>query len=254
MTRREALAVAIGQGVARERPPRKRYVVLVSGETQYRSERSLTDLAQELESRHGVRCNVLVASSKTDLPGLDALEDADLAVFYLRSLALPASQLSQVRTYLDAGKSLVALRTTIQAFDNWKEFGPEQLGAAWRYDYGSESSTDVQVIPRAAGHPILEGLPGEFRCRSWLYHVLPLTASVKPLLMGTAVGKPDRPDAVPNPVAWTNTHKGVRVFYTSLGHPDDFQLEPFRRLLVNAVGWGLGNFTAALREPFRRPE
>jgi type 1 glutamine amidotransferase len=27
------------------------------------------------------------------------------------------------------------------------------------------------------------------------------------------------------------------VFYTSLGHPDDFQQESFRRLLARAVLW-----------------
>jgi type 1 glutamine amidotransferase len=30
-----------------------------------------------------------------------------------------------------------------------------------------------------------------------------------------------------------------RVFYTSLGHPDDFSSEDFNRLLGNAVLWAL---------------
>ncbi|MHC4185829.1 MAG: ThuA domain-containing protein, partial [Planctomycetota bacterium] len=42
------------------------------------------------------------------------------------------------------------------------------------------------------------------------------------------------------PVTWTNTHSGGgRVFYTSLGHPDDFKLTWFRRMLTNAVFWAL---------------
>jgi type 1 glutamine amidotransferase len=45
------------------------------------------------------------------------------------------------------------------------------------------------------------------------------------------------------PVAWTNTAEGRRVFYTTLGHGDDFQLEPFRRLLHNAVRWALTGIT-----------
>jgi type 1 glutamine amidotransferase len=244
MTRREMLgfwaaARLLGQGVARERPARKPYVVLVSGETGYQSDRTLADFAQELESHHGARCNLLVASGKDDLPGLEVLEDASVTVLFLQSLVLPASQLSQIRAYVEAGKPLVALRGTLRGFDNWKEFGPEVLGAAWRYDYGSASSTDVKVIPEAAREPILEGVAPEFHCRSWLYHVLPLSGSVKPLLMGTPVGPSDRAERVPNPVAWTRTRKGGRVFYTSLGHPDDFQVEPFRRLLANAVQWAL---------------
>jgi type 1 glutamine amidotransferase len=32
-------------------------------------------------------------------------------------------------------------------------------------------------------------------------------------------------------------HGGGRVFYTSLGGPDDFKNESFRRLVVNAIFW-----------------
>ena len=49
--------------------------------------------------------------------------------------------------------------------------------------------------------------------------------------MGTVEGHP------PEPVAWTNTYKGGRIFYTSLGHPDDFQTRHFDRLLMNAILW-----------------
>ena len=36
-----------------------------------------------------------------------------------------------------------------------------------------------------------------------------------------------------------NTYRGGRIFYTSLGHPGDFQLPAFRRLLRNAIVWSL---------------
>ena len=35
------------------------------------------------------------------------------------------------------------------------------------------------------------------------------------------------------PVAWVREKDGRRVFYTSLGHPDDFKDENFMRLLTN---------------------
>jgi type 1 glutamine amidotransferase len=230
---------AATQGVVRERPARKPSVVFLSGETEYDSERTLTQVAQELESRHGMRCQVLASGSKTDLPGLEMLEDADLAVFYLSSMSLPAGQLSQIRAYLSAGKPLVALRSTIQGFENWKDFGEEVLGARFRYHYDSTSSTDVTVIAEAAGHPIVEGVAKQFHCRSWLYQVVPLSSSARPLLMGGSVGESQQAERVANPVAWTRTTKRSRVFYTSLGHPEDFQLEAFRRLLNNAIYWAL---------------
>jgi len=47
------------------------------------------------------------------------------------------------------------------------------------------------------------------------------------------------PDKEPEPVAWTNSYKNSRIFYTSLGHPDDFGNAQFRRLLINAVFWAM---------------
>ena len=64
-----------------------------------------------------------------------------------------------------------------------------------------------------------------------LYKNAPLDGSSVPLLTGKWTDKPDEP------VAWTHTYKGGRVFYTSLGHPDDFKQPQFRRLLLNAVLW-----------------
>ncbi|MES2694805.1 MAG: hypothetical protein V4773_15135 [Verrucomicrobiota bacterium] len=34
-----------------------------------------------------------------------------------------------------------------------------------------------------------------------------------------------------------NEYNGGRVFYTSLGVPEDFKDENFRRLLLNAINW-----------------
>ena len=40
-----------------------------------------------------------------------------------------------------------------------------------------------------------------------------------------------------DPPTWPRLYKGGRIFYTSLGHPQDFANEHFRRMLVNAVFW-----------------
>jgi type 1 glutamine amidotransferase len=56
------------------------------------------------------------------------------------------------------------------------------------------------------------------------------------LLTGRAEGI-----AQPEPVAWTRTGPGGgRVFYTSLGHPGDFEVPAFRALLRNAIYWTAG--------------
>jgi type 1 glutamine amidotransferase len=66
-----------------------------------------------------------------------------------------------------------------------------------------------------------------------LYKVSPLAKTASPLLIGSI------PDQPAEPVAWTNTYQKGRVFYTSLGHPDDFAQPDFNKLLVNAVFWAI---------------
>ena len=66
-----------------------------------------------------------------------------------------------------------------------------------------------------------------------LYKVAPLAAGTQALLLGTITGQSGEP------VAWVNQRGPARVFYTSLGHPDDFEIPSFRTMLKNAVFWAL---------------
>ena len=48
------------------------------------------------------------------------------------------------------------------------------------------------------------------------------------------------------PVTWTYIHKGGgRSFYTSLGHPDDFEQQSFQEMLQSAIQWALRMPTAS---------
>jgi type 1 glutamine amidotransferase len=164
-------------------------------------------------------------------------------VLNLRRRALWPEQMGQVRNYLKAGKPLVALRTASHGFDagekapvelvQWPKFDIEVLGCDYR-GHGPEG-TDVAVAPDAAGHAILTGVePKTWHSTGSLYSSLPVDKEATILLAGTdKSGKKE-------PVAWTRKYNSSRVFYTSLGHRDDFAQPHFRRMLVNAVGWGLG--------------
>jgi type 1 glutamine amidotransferase len=64
--------------------------------------------------------------------------------------------------------------------------------------------------------------------------VSPLAATATPLFVVKADDHPAEP------VAWTNASGKSRVFYTSLGHKDDFENASFVRILDNAVHWAAG--------------
>ena len=66
----------------------KPHRVFVTGDHEYSGEQTLPLLAKELEARYGFTCTVLKAApnqnSEENIPGLEALRGADLAIFYLR--------------------------------------------------------------------------------------------------------------------------------------------------------------------------
>ena len=76
--------------------------------------------------------------------------------------------------------------------------------------------------------PILQDIPaGELLTSSWLYKMSPLEPGANLLLTGRVDQGTQQ-----EPVAWTyRTSGGGRAFYTSLGHPDDFELPWFESLL-----------------------
>ena len=233
-------------------------VVFVIGEGEYRSEWSMPALAEILSREYGMNTTILIdeqlnGGRGNSIEGLEALAEADLAIFYLRFRQLPQDQLDLIDAYVASGKPLVAFRTTTHAFDypgndpraeKWNAFGAEVLGAPWKYHYGHDAETDATHAPGAAEHPILTGVDPEFHVRSWTYHVRddypPESAEV------LVLGRPVRPGEEPlgeetvNPIAWTHTSPGGgRVFMTTAGHPQDYANDAFRRLVVNGVFWAL---------------
>jgi HEAT repeat protein len=123
---------------------------------------------------------------------------------------------------------------------DWPEFDHDVLGGNYHMHHGNKSDDDpktyVWVVDESKSSPILEGVHGgEIHVPSWLYKTEPLQETATVLMMGR-VG-----DRKPyEPVTWTNTNtKGGRVFYTSMGHPDEFNLPFFRNLLVNGIFWAL---------------
>jgi type 1 glutamine amidotransferase len=256
------LFVLLLQGVAlvanAQSGKRKPLVVFVCGDHEYSGEQTLPLIAQELERRYGMQTRVLTAfpdqNAEENIPGLEILKGADLAVFFMRWRRLPAEQVAHIESYLNSRKPVVGFRTSTHAFnypqghtlEKWNAFGKFAFGAppGWgggHYHYGHDSSTDVAVIPAAAKHPILTGVAPSFHVRSWLYHVLPdyPPAGATRLLMGKAVN-PDK-IATENPVAWAGRNQaGGRVFMTTLGHPEDFSVEAVQRLVINGIHWAVG--------------
>ena len=110
-----------------EGPGHGKHIVLVSGDDEYRSEEALPMLGKILSEHHGFKCTVLFPinpetgeiqpSFQTNIPGLEALGDADVMVMGLRFRDLPDKQMKHIDAYIQSGKPIVALRTSTHAFN-----------------------------------------------------------------------------------------------------------------------------------------
>jgi type 1 glutamine amidotransferase/nicotinamidase-related amidase len=228
-----AALIAALVGLSTPAPAAPLKVCMVSGSEEYESDKTLPLFKSHLEERYQAACVVIAARGTDDLPGLEALDDCDVALFFTRRLTVPAAQLERVKRYFQSGKPIVAVRTASHGFQGWLELDHLILGGNYQGHCGPGLLT-TRLAPSAKGHSILEGVP-EFRSRASLYKTSPLAADAEVLLTGASTNCPET-----YPVAWTRTVNGGRVFYTSLGAQDDFENAAYRRLLANALFWAAG--------------
>ncbi|MBI5772395.1 MAG: ThuA domain-containing protein [Verrucomicrobia bacterium] len=208
-------------------------VVLVSGEYEYSSMLTLPALKTRLETDYGFNCVYLERKGGENIPGLEALDRADLVILIIRRMTLPEEQLGRFKKYLAAGKPLIGLRTASHAFENWKAWDNEVLGGNYKGHHGNTIVAMARVNAAAVSHPILKGVAAEFATGGSLYKTTPLAPGATLLISGSIPSQPAEP------MAWTHTYQGARVCYSSLGDPKDFFSQPFMQLLVNTVFWAL---------------
>ncbi len=263
-------------------PGKGKQIVLVSGDEEYRSEEGLPQLGKILAKRHGFKCTVLfsladdgtIAPNRHDnIPGLEALDSADLMIILTRFRNLPDEQMKHIAAYVNSGRPIIGLRTATHAFDipegktysqyGWHSkqwdggFGRQILGETWINHWGNhgKQSTLGAIAPGAEKHPILRGIKnGEIWGPTDVYEVrLPMKAGCEPLVLGAVLEgmkQTDKPvlggkNNPMMPVAWTNTYTGAsgktgRVFTTTMGASQDLLNEALRRMIVNAAYWCVG--------------
>ena len=229
----------------------KKRIAIILGENEYRTWETLPEFAKKELAWRGYEISYVTASQKIDdydFKNWEAIPKADLVVISVRRRAAPKPMMDAIRAHIAAGKPIVGIRTASHAFDpkdtgvsearTWRYFDREILGVDYQNHYGGGSETIVSHVATASTNSVLNNVSPEFQSKSSLYRSRNAAKSVTPLLTGrTADGKSEI-----EPVAWINTSENLRVFYTSLGSPDDFADANFRRLLLNGMLWALGDF------------
>jgi hypothetical protein len=263
-------------------PGQGKHIVLIAGDEEYRSEEALPQLGKILAKHHGFKCTVLfpldpdgtINPNTSNIPGLEALDTADLVIMLLRFRDLPDEQMQHIVDYVEAGKPIVGLRTSTHAFKikddkkfpeysfnnkKWDGgFGRQVLGETWISHHGKHKSEAARgiLVKEQSSHPILRGLKdGDVFALSDVYGVtLPLPGDSQPLVLGQVVAGMNFDDPAVEgpkndpmmPIAWTKTYKAPhsgkvgRVFTTTTGAATDLVYEGTRRLIINGAYWALG--------------
>ena len=202
-------------------------IVLISGDEEYRSEEGLPQMAKILSTHHGFHCTVLFAQNPEkpgivdpnylhNIPGLEALGQADLMIIATRFRELPDEQMQHIDKYLKAGKPVIGMRTATHAFNikdstskwmhysnfykgNMEEwhggFGRLVLGEKWISHHGhhKHQSTRGLIAAGARSHPITSGIAdGDIWGPTDVYGVrLPLPGDAMPVIMGQVINRAD---------------------------------------------------------------
>lgn len=260
-------ASGVGQG---------KHIVFLAGDHEYRSEETLPALARILAKHHGFKCTVLfnvdretgeIDPAVSNMPGMAALETADLAVVFLRFQNYPAEQMQHFDRYLQRGGAVLGLRTATHAFrikdgepfakyshsykgmDYELGFGHQVLGQTWVGHYGRnhQQSTRITIVSGKQSHPILRGVK-DIWVQAGGYVGKPTDGEILTVAQPLNGMTPDSPvDASkpPMPSEWTRkyrSHSGKegRVFTSLYGTPEDLLNDGYRRMLVNGCFWAVG--------------
>jgi hypothetical protein len=224
------------------------HLAVMIGEDEYKTRETLPAfIEQQIGKQFRVSYLVDNKQSPANFCNTDALKTADALLVSVRRRIPLTAQTGALQAFVARGGAVVGIRTASHAFapssgqkaeeghTPWPEWDEKILGGHYQNHLGNQFKTFAKAAPGVA-HPILSGLPRdtEWPTGSSLYKNTPLRGG-NPLLTGRAEGAPNI-----EPVAWTHQSSGGgRVFYTSLGAPDDFKRPEFQTLLRNAIHWAL---------------
>lgn len=257
-----------------------KHIVFIANDHEYRSEQSCPLMAKLLAKHHGFRCTVLfgvddqgfIKAGAKEVPGMEALKDADLLVFFTRFMNLPDNQADLLVEYFERGGPVVGIRTSTHCFNgqsgkwaklnfnyNGDEYrgglGEQIFGNTWnrargQSHYGSnhKMGCSITAVAGAHAHAILTGV-NSIHAYSGAYKSQP-PADATPLIEVQVLNSFEPSDDVNDGkpavnAGWTRDFyiapsgkkQEARVVYFSFGASEDMKDEDARRFMTNSCLW-----------------
>jgi putative membrane-bound dehydrogenase-like protein len=192
---------------------------------------------------HGMDGDTLRASGGIDTAATPNVEEAtallaqaDVIVFSANHGSFGSAKFhAALNKFADAGKGLVLLHPGV--WYNW----PSSTGYNKRFIGGgakSHGGGEFAVFNRAAQHPVMRGVPADFKIKDEHYRVIFDDGAPVEVLADT---EPEKETKKPYPAVWLVKDAKARMVCISLGHAAEAHGNPaYKTLLVNAVKWAGG--------------
>jgi glucose/arabinose dehydrogenase/azurin len=249
------------------------HVLILTGEPEYGTRTSLSELGKKLEKDHQLKITHLELNRGANFHRFQDLSkhlpEANLLILSLRFVNLEESQYKALDQHL-GHKPFIAVRTTTHLFNFPKEsklaaenraFPTRHFGTPYRGHHGHDSSQVNYVM--AAKHPVMIGIEPRFWTPDFHYAVNPLDIECTPLMIGQGLRGRQRAtfkkvgghnhvmvlsaedqgrlSGSPHPIVWTiESKQNRRALATTIGSRKSFEDPNVQRLYRNAVLWCLG--------------
>lgn len=261
-----------GEGIGKGK-----HIVFLASDHEYRSEEACPALARILSKHHGFRCTVVfgvdaaghIEAGSSNIPGIEALKDADLFFIFARFLSPSQEQMQPIIDYIERGGPVVGLRTSSHAFKIDAKsplakysydskvagyengFGHQVLGNTWVGHYGEnhKQGTRIQLIPEQKENPILRGVKDGAFTHAGGYvgkaaADFTVIANSQPMVSMDPKAEVDA-SKPPMPCTWTREYtsssgKKGRAFHSTQGASQDMLDDNYRRMIINGTLWALG--------------
>ena len=192
----------IGGDEFRFRNDKRPHLVVVMAEDGYETNRTLPDLAAKHLGRD-FRVTTVFGSDtdRNAIPGLYAVDQADLLLLSVRRRVLPPADLDRIRKFVEAGKPVIGIRTASHAFSlgkkappeglkDWPEFDRRVFGGNYHGHHANAEKTAVTATSAGREHAITANFgDAAVKQGAVLYKTSPLSARTK---ASARMGRPSR--------------------------------------------------------------
>jgi len=164
---------------------------------------------------------------------VDLVKSADVILISANKAFPDPAVRKAIFDHVNAGKGLILLHPGLwYNWNDWPEFNKELAGGGSR---GHNKFGEFEVKVTKPNHPLMKGVPAEFKITDELYYFTPDSAGTPIEVLATAYSEPKKETF---PQVFVVKHPKARIVGLTLGHDEQAHAHSaYQTLLFNAFYW-----------------